>query len=62
MTGDTANGRSMIACNTPLPRKRLRASSNEIVTPKTTLSGTTMPTTSSDKFSADIAAGVLTQA
>ena len=29
--------------------------------PKTTFSGTTMATTSSDRFSADIAAGVLTQ-
>ena len=30
-------------------------------TPKITFSGTTMATTSSDKFSADIAAGVLIQ-
>ena len=60
-TGDTANGRSMIACRTPLPRNRLRASTNAVGIPNTTFSGTTMATTSSDKFSADIAAGVLTQ-
>jgi hypothetical protein len=61
MTGDTAKGRSMMACSTPLPRNRLRASTNAVGIPKTTFSGTTMATTSSDRFSADIAAGVLTQ-
>ena len=53
-TGETANGRSMIACSTPLPRNRLRASISAVGIPKTTLSGTTIATTSSDKFSADI--------
>lgn len=62
MTGDTANGRSMIACSTPLPRNLLRASTNAVGMPKKTLSGTTMATTSSVRFSAEIAAGVLTQA
>ncbi|CKS09234.1 Uncharacterised protein [Mycobacterium tuberculosis] len=62
MTGETAKGRSIIACKTPLPRNRLRASTNAVVTPKITFSGTTIATTSSDRFSADIAAGVLIQA
>ncbi|CNK51086.1 Uncharacterised protein [Mycobacterium tuberculosis] len=61
MTGETANGRSIIACNAPLPRNRLRASTNAVGMPKTTFSGTTIATTSSDRFSAEIAAGVLTQ-
>ena len=51
----------MIACSTPLPRNRLRASINAVGIPKTTLSGTTIATTSTDKFSAEIAAGVLIQ-
>ena len=59
MTGETANGRSMTACSTPLPRNLLRASTNAVGIPKNTFSGTTMATTSSDRFSADIAAGVL---
>src|SRR5271155_3458247 len=59
-TGETANGRSMMACSTPLPRNRLRASISAVGTPKITLSGTTIATTSNDKFSADTAAGVLT--
>ena len=57
MTGETANGRSMIACSTPLPRNLLRASTNAVGIPKITFSGTTIATTSSDKFSADIAGG-----
>ena len=54
MTGDTANGRSMIACSTPLPRNLLRASTKAVRMPKITFSGTTIATTSSDRFSADI--------
>gem|GEM_PF-4206855 len=61
-TGETANGRSMIACSTPLPRNRLRASTSAVGIPKITLSGTTIATTSTDKFSAEIAAGVLIHA
>ncbi|EPQ77480.1 Sulfate transport system permease protein [Mycobacterium marinum MB2] len=61
MTGETAKGRSMIACNTPLPRNRLRASSNAVGMPKITFSGTTMATNNSDRCSAEIAAGVLIQ-
>ena len=60
-TGETAKGRSITACSTPLPRKRLRASTNAVGMPKNTFSGTTMATTSSVKSSADCAAGVLTQ-
>ena len=61
-TGDTANGRSMTACSTLLPRNLLRASTNAVGIPKRTLSGTTIATTSSDSCSADIAAGVLIDA
>ena len=60
MMGETEKGRSMIACSTPLPRNRLRASTNDVETPKITFNGSTMANTSSDKFSADCAAGVLT--
>jgi hypothetical protein len=62
MMGETANGRSMTACKRALPRNRLRASSSDIRMPKTTFSGTTIATTSSERSSADIAAGVVTQA
>ena len=51
----------MIACSTPFPRNLLRASTNAVGIPKTTLSGTTIATTSTDKFNAEIAAGVLIQ-
>ena len=47
-TGDTANGRSMTACSRLLPRNLLRANTNAVGTPKITLSGTTIATTSSD--------------
>ena len=40
----------------------MRANISAVGIPKTTLSGTTIATTSSDKFSADTAAGVLTHA
>src|SRR6478609_4152501 len=58
-TGDTANGRSMIACSTLLPRNLLRASTSAVGTPKITLSGTTIATTTSDSCSAETAAGVV---
>ena len=58
-TGDTANGRSMTACRALLPRNLLRANTNAVGTPNTTLSGTTIATTSSDSCSADSAAGVV---
>ena len=57
-TGDTANGRSMTACNALLPRNLLRANTSAVGTPKSTLSGTTIATTSTDNCSAEIAAGV----
>ena len=53
-TGETANGRSMIACSTSLPRNRC-ASTSAVGTPKITSSGTTIATTSTDNFSAEIA-------
>ena len=58
-TGDTANGKSMIACNTLLPRNLLRARTSAVGTPNRTLSGTTIATTSNDSCSADTAAGVV---
>ena len=58
-TGDTANGRSMTACSTLLPRNLLRANTSAVGTPNSTLSGTTIATTSSDSCSADTAAGVV---
>src|SRR5690349_3688701 len=61
-TGDTANGRSMTACNALLPRNLLRASTSAVGTPNSTLSGTTIATTSSDSCSAEMAAGVPTDA
>ena len=48
MTGETANGRSTIACTMPRPRKRPRASASAVTTPKTTFSGTTIATIVSD--------------
>ena len=58
-TGDTANGRSITACSTDFPRNRLRANSSAVLTPNTTLSGTTIATTSSESCRAEIAAGVV---
>jgi hypothetical protein len=49
----------MTACSTDLPRNLLRARTSAVGTPKTTLSGTTIATTSSDNCSADTAAGVV---
>ena len=49
----------MTACSTLLPRNLLRASTSAVGTPKSTLSGTTIATTSSDSCSAEIAAGVV---
>ena len=49
----------MTACSTLLPRNLLRANTSAVGTPKTTLSGTTIATTSSDSCSAEIAAGVV---
>ena len=43
-----------------MPRNLLRANTNAVGTPKRTLSGTTIATTSSDSCSADTAAGVVT--
>ena len=57
-TGDTANGRSMTACNALLPRNLLRANTSAVGMPKITLSGTTIATTSTDSCSAETAAGV----
>ena len=59
-TGDTAKGRSMTACSRLLPRNLLRANTNAVGTPKITLRGTTIATTSSDSCKADNAAGVVT--
>ncbi|SKV72350.1 Uncharacterised protein [Mycobacteroides abscessus subsp. abscessus] len=42
----------------PLPRNLLRASTNAVGTPKITLSGTTIATTSRERLNAEIAAGV----
>jgi len=42
-----------------LPRNLLRASTNAVGTPKRTLRGTTIATTSSDSCSAESAAGVV---
>src|SRR6476660_5700783 len=58
-TGDTANGRSITACRALLPRNLLRANTNAVGTPKRTLSGTTIATTSNDNWSAETAAGVM---
>ena len=58
-TGDTANGRSMMACRAALPRNLLRANTRAVGTPKMTLSGTTIATTSKDSCRADNAAGVV---
>src|SRR6476646_7810470 len=59
-TGETANGRSMTACNALLPRNLLRTNTSAVGIPKMTLSGTTIATTRSDSWSAETAAGVLT--
>ena len=61
-TGETANGRSMIACSAALPRNRLRASNSAVLTPNTTLSGTTIATTISESCRAEMAAGVVIEA
>lgn len=52
----------MTACNALLPRNLLRASTSAVGTPKSTLSGTTIATTSNESCSAEIAAGVLIEA
>ena len=57
--GDTANGRSTTAWMRPRPRNRPRTRASAVPTPNTTLSGTTIATMSSDRLSAEIAAGVL---
>ena len=56
--GDTANGRSTTAWRSPRPRNRPRTSARAVATPKTTLTGTTIATMSSDRLSAEMAAGV----
>ncbi len=58
-TGETAKGKSMIACSAPLPRNLLRANTNAVGMPNNTLSGTTIATTSNDNCRAEIAAGVV---
>lgn len=60
MTGETANGRSTIACTTPRPGNFPRASASAVTTPNTTLMGTTIATISSESWIADCAAGVVT--
>ena len=60
-TGEIANGRSMIALSTPLPRNRPRASASAQSTPKTVLSGTAIAVTVSVSQNAEIAAGVVTE-
>ncbi len=60
--GETAKGRSTTACSTPRPRKRPRTRASAVTTPKTTLSGTTIATMSSERLRAEIAAGVLMDA
>jgi hypothetical protein len=60
ITGDTAKGRSTMACTTPRPGKRPRASASAVTRPNTTLSGTTMATIVSDMEIAAMLAGVVT--
>ncbi len=57
--GDTANGRSTIACTMPRPRKRPRTNASAVTTPNTTFTGTTIATISRLSESAEIAAGVV---
>jgi hypothetical protein len=59
--GETANGRSISASSSALPRKRPRASASAITIPKATLSGTAIAVTSSVSQKALIAAGVVTE-
>ena len=59
-TGETANGRSTIACTMPRPGKRPRARASAVTTPKTTFSGTTIATIVSDSAIAEMPAGVVT--
>ena len=60
ITGETANGRSTIACTMPRPGKRPRASASAVTSPKITLSGTTIATIVSDSEIAEMLAGVVT--
>ncbi len=60
-TGETANGRSMIACTMPRPGNRPRTRAIAVAMPKITLSGTTITTISRLSCNALIAAGVVIQ-
>ena len=60
-TGEIANGRSMTAFSSALPRKRPRASASAQSTPKIVLSGTAIAVTVSVRLNAEIAAGVVTE-
>ena len=57
-TGDTANGRSTMPESSRRPGNRPRTRTSAVTTPNTTLSGTTMATISSERLSAEMAAGV----
>ena len=43
-TGEIANGRSITALTSDLPRKSWRTSTSAVITPKMVLRGTAMPT------------------
>ena len=58
-TGETANGRSMSASSSALPRKRPRTSASAAITPKIVFSGTAIAATSIVSQNAWIAAGVV---
>ena len=58
-TGEIANGRSMTACRTALPRNRPRTSAIAVMTPRTVLSGTAISAISTVSQNAWIAAGVV---
>ncbi len=58
-TGETANGRSISASSSALPRNRPRASASAAATPNAVLSGTAIAATSIVNQNALIAAGVV---
>ena len=60
-TGEIANGRSMIAFSSVLPRKRPRARASAQSTPKIVFSGTAISVTVIVSQNAEIAAGVVTE-
>ena len=58
-TGEIANGRSMSASRSALPRKRPRTSASAVTMPKTVFSGTAISAISIVSQKAWIAAGVV---